>query len=308
MSNYIYFCVYPNVARQRFDKLLAEIFPAHTRAVWQRLIKEGFVQVNGRALCRVASHIGGGSHIGVDFSALPSAHDSNTHAENLPLDIVYEDNDIAIINKRAGMVMHPGSGVTYGTLQSALLFHYSDSRALPRAGIVHRLDKDTSGLIVVAKNENARQRLIAQFQERAIGREYIALVHGIPAPTGIINQPLASSPPKKMIIHRNGKEALTRYAIIKKWHNAALIRCWLHTGRTHQIRAHMEHIRHPIIGDTVYRRYATRLSVNIKRQALHAEKLYLIHPTSGQTMQWQTTIPEDIQTAIKQLDTENPCG
>ena len=298
------FCLFPRQApSQRLDIVLAGIFRQHPRTAWQTLIGGGGASVNGAYCCRPSRKVGGGSEIAVDFSALPPPRTENCAAENLPLCIVYEDEQIIVIDKAAGMVVHPGNGNRNGTLQSALLFHHPPAAALPRAGIVHRLDKDTTGLLAAAKTEAARQSLIAQFKERSVRRQYLAIVHGAPAATGLINRPLAPArnTPGHMAVRADGKEAITRYAVIERWPGFSLLRCWLETGRTHQIRVHLEYAGHPVAGDLTYHRRARQMPFVMPRQALHAETLRLLHPASGATVEWHAPPPADMQNVLQQL-------
>ena len=291
----------------RLDKTLAEIFPSHPRTAWQRLIGDGAIVVNGEECRRTSRRVARGDDIVANIAMLPQIHLDECDAEDLPIQIVYEDADIIVINKAAGMVSHPGHGNRNGTLQSALLFHHPPTAALPRAGIVHRLDKETSGLLVAAKTEKARQSLIAQFKARTVRREYLALVHGKPAATGVINRPLASKRhvAGKMAVVHEGKEAITRYAVLQGWSGFSLLRCWLETGRTHQIRVHLEYAGHPIVGDSMYSLRARPLPFEMPRQALHAEVLRLIHPKSGEEKQWRIELPTDFQNVLQYLE-EHP--
>jgi 23S rRNA pseudouridine1911/1915/1917 synthase len=285
--------------------VLAQLFSAHTRAALQALISSGAVCVNGVECRRQAQLVNAGQEINIDFSRLPQVHDENCDAENIPLRVVYEDDDIVVVNKAAGMVIHPGHGNRTGTVQAALLYRHPPAAALPRAGIVHRLDKDTSGLFVAAKTEVARQSLIEQFKSRQAGREYLALVCGAPAATGLINRALSpkrGAQARMNVVHSGGKEAVTRYAVLRRWPGFALLRCWLETGRTHQIRAHLEYAGYPIIGDPVYQRRARCQDFFISRQALHAETLRLIHPVRVDECCWSCPLPDDMQAVIAQLD------
>lgn len=314
-DHYIIFCLLPrHNPGERLDLTLAGVFPRHARTAWKTLINSGGALINGKCCRRPAHKVAGGSEIAVDFSALPALRNETCAAENLPLHIVYEDDDIIVLNKAAGMVVHPGHGNRNGTLQAALLFHHPPSATLPRAGIVHRLDKDTTGLLVAAKTEAARQSLIAQFKERSVRREYLAIVHGTPAATGLVNRPLgpARNIPGHMTVRTDGREAITRYAVINRWPGFSLLRCWLETGRTHQIRVHLEYAGYPVAGDLTYHRRARNLPFVMCRQALHAETLRLLHPASGGIQEWHAAPPADMQNALQQLKqlssaAESPC-
>ena len=298
----LYLCNADNI---RLDRALASVFTQHPRTALQTLISQGAVYINHEECRKQSRLLRGDEEIAIDFSALPTVSDDCV-AEDLPLAVVYEDDDIMVINKAAGMVTHPGHGNRVGTLQSALLHHHAALAELPRAGIVHRLDKDTSGLLVVAKTAAARCFLLAQFHRRHVRREYLALVHGVPEATGKINRPLSPKrgEPQRMTVNaRDGKEAITRFAVLRRWAGFALLRCWLETGRTHQIRAHLEHIGYPIVGDPVYCRRRRNFSFDLRRQALHAEKLHLLHP-NGDAREWTIPPPNDLRLALEKLDSE----
>lgn len=277
------------------------MFADHTRVALQKLIAEGAVRMDGKTLSRAAFRVPGGCEIDIDFAQMPP-REEECAPEDLPLNIVHEDDAIIVVNKAAGMVTHPGNGNRNGTLQSALMFHHPPAAALPRAGIVHRLDKDTSGLLVAAKTEAARQFLLSRFLAREVRREYWTLVHGEPPATGVINRPLAPAKPGKMAVRHSGKEALTRYVVLRRWRGFSLLCCRLETGRTHQIRAHLEYLGYPVAGDPSYRRRARELPFDMPRQALHAKILRLPHPTDGETMSWDAPPPEDFQAALRALD------
>ncbi len=226
-------------------------------------------------------------------------------AEDIPLDVVFEDDTIIVINKPVGLVVHPGSGNWSGTLLNALLFHNPSFRELPRAGIVHRLDKDTSGLLVVAKTLEAQTDLVRQLQARTVKRHYFALVHGEPAPSGEVNAPIGRHPVQrtKMAVVPGGREAVTHYRVVERFARASLIECQLETGRTHQIRVHMAHIGHPLVGDATYgkaRSADPRLDA-FPRQALHAWQLGLVHPRTGEAGRWSVPLAADIESLLAVL-------
>ena len=233
--------------------------------------------------------------------------------EDIPLEIVFEDKDLIIINKPVGLVVHPGSGNTTGTLVNALLNHDSSLGFLPRAGIVHRLDKDTSGLMVISKNESAYLDLVQQLKERTVKRTYLALVVGAPVVSKTINEPIGRHPKirTKQAVLQSGKEAITRFTILEKYEGYSLLKVNLDTGRTHQIRVHLSHIGYPIVGDPLYgnrNKFSSGTNEELKsiissfkRQALHAQALDLVHPSSGKLISFNAEIPEDMETLINQI-------
>ena len=224
--------------------------------------------------------------------------------EPIALDIIHEDAALLVINKPAGLVVHPGSGNWSGTLLNALLAHAPQLAAIPRAGIVHRLDKDTSGLLVVAKTLTAQTDLVRQLQARSVKREYFALVHGKIARDGKIEAPVGRHPTRRtrMAVSARGKTALTYYYIQHRYPHATLLRCRLETGRTHQIRVHLQSIGHPLVGDPTYgRRADDPLLAKFPRQALHAQRLELTHPVSGQRRAWEAPLPTDLQRLLAAL-------
>jgi 23S rRNA pseudouridine1911/1915/1917 synthase len=220
----------------------------------------------------------------------------------MPLKIVHEDRDLIVLDKPAGLVVHPGAGVPDGTLMNALLAHEPSLAAVPRAGIVHRLDKDTSGLLVVAKTVISQANLVKQLADRSMRRVYLALVQGDPPASGAIDAPIGRDPRARirMAVTERGKPSRTTYRVLERFGEAALVECRLDTGRTHQIRVHFQHIRHPLVGDTVYRR-GTRHGLTFPRQALHATELSLVHPASGKTMTWHADLPADMKQLLKKL-------
>lgn len=261
--------------------------------------------IDGVVSRRPSQAVDGGQTLAVDFSALPPP-DAPCEAENIPLEIVAEDAQLLIINKPPGMVTHPGRGNRTGTLQSALLNHDAALAALPRAGLVHRLDKDTSGLLAIAKTAAACKYFLEQFKTRSVGRVYLALTHGMPPPTGVIDLPIGRSrrQPTKMAVRADGKPSVTRFVVEKRWQNHTLLRCLPETGRTHQIRLHLAHGGYPIVGDTLYRRRGQQPV--LCRQALHAAELRLRHPTSGEQCEWRAPLPSDMREAIARLDANQP--
>ncbi len=225
----------------------------------------------------------------------------------MPLKVVYEDHDLVVIDKPAGLVVHPGAGQPDRTLMNALLAHAPQLAGVPRAGIVHRLDKDTTGLIVVAKTLEAQASLVRQLGERSMRRVYWAVVQGDPPASGVIDAPVGrdARARTRMAVTRRGKDAVTRYRVLERYGRAALLECRLETGRTHQIRVHFQHLRHPIIGEATYRR-GTRHGIGFTRQALHAVELSLTHPRTGQPMRWRAEPPADFRGLLKRLRHDSP--
>ena len=289
----------PALAGLRLDQALARTFPQYSRNRLQAWLKSGNLLVDG-ARAEASRLTTGGERVDVRPPAAADA--SAPRAQRIPLKVVYEDADLIVIDKPAGLVVHPGAGVPDRTLLNALLAHAPELAAVPRAGIVHRLDKDTSGLLVVARNVSAQSRLAAQLAERTVRRVYFALVHGDPPAQGTIDAPIGRDvrARTRMAVTRRGKEARTRYRVLERFGHAALVECRLETGRTHQIRVHFQHIRHPLVGDPVYRR-GTRQGVALPRQALHAAELELVHPRTGQKMAWRAPLPRDMAHLLQTL-------
>lgn len=291
----------------RVDQALSKLMPEHSRSRLKDWINNQQVQLNGNA-CNPKQKVWGGEKLQVTPQLHPA--EQPWQAQDIPLEIVYEDASILVINKPVGLVVHPGSGNWDGTLLNALLFHYPALKEVPRAGIVHRLDKDTSGLMVVAKTLVAQTDLIRQLQARTVKREYLALVHGEVIYEGNVDLPIGRHPTQrtKMTVISNGKPALTHYQIEEDFPSCTLLRCQLETGRTHQIRVHFAHYKHPLIGDTVYLKgpqscipELRELLHSFPRQALHATRLALIHPDSGELMEWQVDLAEDINQLLEQI-------
>jgi len=297
------------LAGMRLDQCLAEIFPDYSRSKLQTWIKAGRVRVNGATL-KGREKVDGGEEIELDAEAEVVMEDD---AEDIPLDIVYEDEALLIVNKPAGLVVHPAVGNWQGTLVNALLNHEPKLNILPRAGIVHRIDKDTTGLLMVAKTLQAHNSLVEQLQERSINREYLALVKGWMTAGGSVDEPIGRHPVdrKRNAVRRDGKEAVTHYRLEQRFKRHTLIRVKLETGRTHQIRVHMTHINYPLVGDQVYGgRFQIPADCNpalaaalrsFKRQALHAAKLGLEHPETGEYCEWKQALPDDMQQLLTLL-------
>jgi len=288
----------------RLDQALARLFPQYSRNRLQAWLESGHITVeNPQGRTKSRTHVAGGERIRVEPPALPSA--ASPQAQRMPLKVVYEDAELIVIDKPAGLVVHPGAGQPDRTLMNALLAHAPALAGVPRAGIVHRLDKDTTGLLVVAKTVSAQSSLAAQLADRSMRRVYLAVVQGDPPASGIIDAPVGRDERARvrMAVTHRGKPARTSYRVLERFGHAALVECRLDTGRTHQIRVHFQHIRHPLVGDTVYRR-GTRRGFAFDRQALHACELTLIHPGKKQAMTWSAPPPRDFQRLLETLRRE----
>ena len=288
----------------RLDAALARMFPEHSRSRLQAWLKEGRILVDGAA-GDAKRKVMGGERIDL-VGALVAPEPASASAEDIALDVVHEDVALIVINKPAGLVVHPGNGNPSGTLLNALLHHAPQLAEIPRAGIVHRLDKDTSGLLVVAKTLTAQTDLVRQLQARSVSRQYLALALGLVARDGMVDAPMARHPVQrtKMAVVRNGgKEARTHYRVLDRFAKCSLLECKLDTGRTHQIRVHMTSIGHPLVGDPVYGKAKSgdvRLDA-FPRQALHAWRLALRHPDNGAELAWEAAIPEDFAALLADL-------
>ncbi len=315
------------ISAGRFDKVLAEVFPRLSRTRLKNLIMEGSALLDGMTCRDPSAAVTAGQALGVD---VPAPVKSYPEPESIPLDVVYEDDHLLVINKQAGLVVHPGAGNPSGTLVNALLHHCGETLSgiggVLRPGIVHRLDKDTTGLMVVAKSDAAHRGLAEQLSDRSLSREYRAVVWKIPVPpAGRIDRPLARSGAdrqKMAVVRKGGRQAATQYRIVERYGDAAcLLNCRLETGRTHQVRVHAASIGHPLIGDPLYGLQATAQRALLKktglnevsresilafpRQALHAWRIGFIHPVNEEDMAFEAPIPKDISQLIYHLKSNN---
>jgi 23S rRNA pseudouridine1911/1915/1917 synthase len=294
---------------QRLDRALAALVSDYSRSRLQQWIRDGYVMLD-RRLPQIREKVTGGETVQIDAVI---DEQTRNEAEAIPLDIVYEDADLLVINKPAGLVVHPAAGNPAGTLLNALLHHDAGQGGLPRAGIVHRLDKGTSGLMMVARNLSAHKRLVDALQARQVKREYLAVVVSVLTAGGRIDAPIGRHPVdrKRMAVVTAGKEAVTHYRVVERYRAHTLVRVQLETGRTHQIRVHMAYCHHPVVGDPVYGgrlrlpksagEQLTAVLSGFRRQALHATQLTLVHPVSGELMSWQADVPPDMTALIQTL-------
>ncbi len=293
----------------RLDMALARLFPSYSRARLQQWIRQGQVQVNQQPW-RGKDKVYSAQQIEVNATLAATIP---WHAQVMDLNLVYADDDILVVNKPAGLVVHPGAGNPEHTLVNALLHYDSTLSTLPRAGIVHRLDKDTTGLLVVARSLPAQTQLTAQIQEHRVQREYLALVSGVLTAGGTIEAPLGRHPIRRIqrAVLDHGKHAITHFRVLERFNAHTLVRVFLETGRTHQIRVHMAHIGYPIVGDPLYggglklpkqcSEAATTALKSFKRQALHAHQLSFHHPISGQELSFTAPIPDDFAFLLEKL-------
>lgn len=308
-SHHIHCRIPEEHAGKRLDQALAELLPDYSRSRLQQWLKSGQLQVEGRSMRPRDRVLGGEVVSGEGLQEQQTA----AIAQAIPLDIRFEDAHILVVNKPAGLVVHPAAGNPEGTLVNALLYHAHELAGLPRAGLIHRLDKDTSGLLVVARSLRAYTALVEQMQARSIERKYQAVVTGVMIAGGSIAAPLGRHPVdrKRMAVTSGGKTAVTHYRVIERFRAHTHLQVKLETGRTHQIRVHLAHLRHPLVGDPVY---GGRLRIpqeaseqciqvlrNFNRQALHAARLALTHPVSDQWMEWEAELPEDMGKLLEVL-------
>lgn len=289
----------------RLDKLISLSMPDLSRTLIQQYIKEGHVKVNGHQE-KASYKVKLSDQIEV---TLPDQKEMDVLPEDIPLDVYYEDQDVIVVNKPSGMIVHPSQGIYQGTLVNALLYHCHDLSGINgvlRPGIVHRIDKETSGLLMVAKNDKAHQRLSEQLKEHSVTRKYVALVHGvIPHLHGKVNAPIGrdlNDRQKMAVTKQNSKEAVTNFTVLKRYKDMTLIECRLETGRTHQIRVHMSYIGYPVYGDP---KYGLKKDDQSHGQFLHAKVLGFIHPTSHEYLEFECPLPDYFQAKLDELEGEN---
>jgi len=297
------------MAGKRLDQVLVALFPDYSRARWQKWIKNGFDQINSQ-IGKSKDKVRGGETI--DVNTVLKENDS-WEAQDLPLNILFEDEEVLVLDKPAGLVVHPGAGNPDQTLLNALLHHAPTLSQIPRAGIIHRLDKDTSGVLVIAKTLFSHNFLVSQLQDRAFIREYQTLVTGLLTAGGTIDAPIGRHPVQRvqMAVVNNGKPAVTHYRLIERFRAHTYVQVRLETGRTHQIRVHFAHIRFPVVGDPVYGghiRFPPKCLDNLRntlekfpRQALHAARLGILHPRTQTPLEWNSPLPDDMSQLIKVL-------
>ena len=302
---------------KRADSVIHELMPEYSRAKIQSWIKKGFIKIDLENFTTKKKMIGGEL---IDIDIQPEEQANQFDPEDIALDIVYDDDDIIVINKPTNMVVHPAAGNWSGTLLNGILYHFPKNAVLPRAGIVHRLDKNTTGLMVIAKNEIAQFNLIKQLQSKSVYREYRAIVWGqVMVKKGVIDKPIGRHPNVrvKMAVNRvNGKEAVTHYEVLERFSIHTYLKCILKTGRTHQIRVHMQDNKSPIVGDSTYglkKIIPTRsMTENFKnktlkfeRQALHAKALGLVHPMTKKSLKWEVDLPDDMKDLLELIREES---
>lgn len=295
--------VFENDAK-RIDAALAQLVPAMSRNSLARLIENGNVEVNGEVVTEKKMKVRAGDRVSI---SLPEPEILDVRPENIPLDIVYEDSDVLVVNKPKGMVVHPGAGNFTGTLVNAVMYHCGDSlssiNGVIRPGIVHRIDKDTSGLLVIAKNDFTHNALAVQFAEHSITRAYQAVVYSnFTDDEGFVEAPIGRDPSNRLrmaVTDRNSKYAYTSYRVLERFGRFTLIEAVLKTGRTHQIRVHMSYIRHPLLGDDVYG--PKKNPFGVSGQVLHAKTLGFIHPSTGEYMEFDSGLPDEFETILDKL-------
>ena len=301
----------PDIDGMRLDRALAAMYPEHSRSFVARLIEDGRVSIDGKVVTKPSLRVSTGASVDVD---VPHPAAATATSQDIPLEVLFEDSDLVVVDKPAGLVVHPAAGHSDGTLVNALLFHVRDLSGVGgelRPGIVHRLDKDTSGVMVIAKNDEAHRALAAAWNTDAVRKEYLAIVYGTPVPArGTIDAPIGRDPRerKRMSVVAGGRAAVTEYEVVEPRRYVALVRCRLRTGRTHQIRVHMKHIGHPIVGDPLYSgpqwrgipdKRVQKAIASLQRQALHATRLTIPHPRSGAAMTFESGLPEELRALLE---------
>jgi 23S rRNA pseudouridine1911/1915/1917 synthase len=305
--------VRPDLDGLRLDRALSELFPDFSRSFLARLIDQRHVRLDTEVATKASHRVTAGQQVSLD---LPPPLPTSVTSQEIPLTILYEDADLVVIDKPAGLVVHPAAGHADGTLVNALLFHIRDLSGVGgelRPGIVHRLDKDTSGVMLIAKGDDAHRKLTASWHTERVRKEYLALVYGTPKDAkGTIDAPIGRDPRerKRMAVVAGGRRAVTDYEVLERLRFASLVRLRLRTGRTHQIRVHLKHLGHPIVGDPVYsgpqwrgipdKKVQKALSA-LGRQALHASRITIPHPRTGEAMTFEAEMPEDMATALRAL-------
>jgi 23S rRNA pseudouridine1911/1915/1917 synthase len=289
----------------RLDRALGELFGEHSRNFLAHLVEDGHVRIDGSVARKVSQRVHAGQRLEID---IPEAAPTSLASQEIPITVLHDDADIVVIDKPAGLVVHPAAGHPDQTLVNALLFHVKDLSGIGgelRPGIVHRLDKDTSGVMVIAKNDEAHRKLTAEWNTDRVRKEYFALVYGTPAhERGTIDAPIGRDPRdrKRMAVVANGRRAITDYEVAERLRYVSLLRCRLHTGRTHQIRVHMKHLGHPIVGDPVYSgpqwrgipdKRVQKVLASLDRQMLHAAKIAFVHPGTGENVSYEAPLPRD---------------
>lgn len=297
----------------RLDRALGELFPSQSRNFLAKLITAGKVRVAGSIITKPSHRVAEGQNVAID---VPPPASSTIESQDLPLTILYQDDDVAVIDKPPGLVVHPAAGHPDQTLVNALLHHLKDLSGIGgelRPGIVHRLDKDTSGVLLVAKNDDAHRKLSAAWNTDAVRKEYVALVYGTPsADRGTIEAAIGRDPRdrKRMAVVAEGRHAITDYEVVQRLRHASLLRCRLRTGRTHQIRVHLKHLGHPIVGDPVYSgpqwrgipdKKIQRVLAATERQMLHAARITFTHPRDGRTLMFEAPMPADMRAVVEIL-------
>jgi len=297
----------------RLDRALGDLFPSESRSFLAKLITSGRVRVDGRPAAKASQRVETGQRLAID---VPDPAPSTVESQEIPLSVLHEDEDVVVIDKPPGLVVHPAAGHPDRTLVNALLFHVKDLSAIGgelRPGIVHRLDKDTSGVMLIAKHDEAHRKLTANWNTDLVKKEYLAVVYGTPSnDRGTVDAPLGRDPRdrKRMAVVADGRRAVTDYEVAERLRYASLVRCRLRTGRTHQIRVHMKHLGHPIIGDPAYSgpqwrgipdRKLQRAIERFPRQALHAARLTFAHPRTGESVTVEAPVPEDMRELVALL-------